>query len=50
VEIKEIDRSSALIEIKLKMELVNVGVIPNVLLSIGAGKGCRSLAKPSKTK
>lgn len=32
VEIKEIDRSSALIEMKLKMELVNVGVRPIIFL------------------
>ena len=32
VEIKEIDRSSALIEIKLKMELVNVSVRPIIFL------------------
>jgi hypothetical protein len=32
VDIKEIDRSSALIEIKLKMELVNVGVRPIIFL------------------
>jgi len=32
VRVKEIDKSSALIEIKLKMELVNAGVIPIILL------------------
>ena len=32
VEVKELDRSSALIEIKLKMEFVNVGVRPIILL------------------
>lgn len=32
VDIKEIDRSSALIEIKLKMALVNVGVRPIIFL------------------
>jgi hypothetical protein len=32
VRVKEIDRSSALIEIKLKMELVNIGVRPIILL------------------
>ena len=32
VQIKEIDRSSGLIEIKLKMELINVGARPIILL------------------
>src|ERR1041384_8435719 len=32
VQLKEIDRSSALIDIKLKMELVNVGLRPIILL------------------
>src|SRR5262245_50812519 len=32
VSVKEIDQSSALIDIKLKMELVNVGVVPIILL------------------
>jgi len=32
VEIKEIDRSSAVIDIKLKMDLVNTGVTPVILL------------------
>jgi hypothetical protein len=32
VQVKEIDQSSALVEIKLKMELVNAGVKPIILL------------------
>ena len=32
VQVKELDRSSALIEIKLKMELVNTGLRPIILL------------------
>jgi hypothetical protein len=32
VQVKDIDRSSALIEIKLKMEFVNVGARPIILL------------------
>jgi hypothetical protein len=32
VEIKEIDRSSALIDIKVKMEIVNIGVKPIIFL------------------
>jgi hypothetical protein len=32
VQVKEIDRSSALIDIKLKLELANIGTIPIILL------------------